>query len=258
MKNRTDKKSINLLLLLLILPLVLIAQLPKQVDLSPYCPTPGNQGTAQSCTGWAIGYGAMTIEKAKQVDQRNRQVINRNAYSATFLYQQLHGGDCQRGVSISSVLLLAKNRGNCLAGQFDRLTKDCRTVPGKGLKQKALTNRLKHYQLLFSNNHNALQKIEATRRSLAKGKPVIVSMKVKNNFYKVRKGAKYYWPTQGDQSIAGGHAMVIVGYDDQKRAFRLLNSLGTNWGDNGFIWIKYQAFHELCRSAYVIYLNSNR
>ncbi|NJO87239.1 MAG: hypothetical protein HC821_04405, partial [Lewinella sp.] len=31
------------------------------VDLRPYCPVAGNQGETGSCVGWAVGYGAMTI-----------------------------------------------------------------------------------------------------------------------------------------------------------------------------------------------------
>ncbi|HEX5112630.1 MAG TPA: hypothetical protein VFV79_07275, partial [Saprospiraceae bacterium] len=32
-----------------------------KVDLRPFCPTPQDQGLISSCTGWASGYGALTI-----------------------------------------------------------------------------------------------------------------------------------------------------------------------------------------------------
>lgn len=241
-------------LLLFLLPLGLVAQSPNRVDLSSYCPAVGNQGDIQSCTGWAVGYAAMTIEKVIKVNQKNKRIITHHAYSANFLYQSLHGGNCQKGVPLQAVLELAQNGGNCLAGQFDRLTNNCKITPSKGLKFKAQVNRIKRYQNILTNKTDALSKIQAVRLMLTNKKPVIVSMKVKANFYKVRKAAKFYWPQQGDQSPAGGHAMVVVGYDDQKMAFRLMNSFGSNWGDEGFIWIKYQAFQEMCRSAYVVYL----
>ncbi len=40
----------------------------------------------------------------------------------------------------------------------------------------------------------------------------------------------------------GGHAMVIVGYDDDLGAFRVLNSWGEDWGDRGFFWLSYDYF----------------
>jgi hypothetical protein len=39
-----------------------------------------------------------------------------------------------------------------------------------------------------------------------------------------------------------GHAMVIIGYDDEKfgGSYRVLNSYGDNWQDNGKTWIRYK------------------
>ena len=38
------------------------------------------------------------------------------------------------------------------------------------------------------------------------------------------------------------HAVVIIGYDDNKYggSFRILNSWGENWGENGMGWIRYE------------------
>ena len=37
------------------------------------------------------------------------------------------------------------------------------------------------------------------------------------------------------------HAVTIVGWDDSKNAWLIKNSWGTNWGDNGYMWIDYNA-----------------
>lgn len=49
----------------------------------------------------------------------------------------------------------------------------------------------------------------------------------------------------------GGHAIVIIGYDDafqiagnSKGAIKLANSWGTGWGDKGFFWLPYDYFQE--------------
>ena len=44
----------------------------------------------------------------------------------------------------------------------------------------------------------------------------------------------------------GGHAMVLIGYDDEKYggSFQIVNSWGEDWGVNGKIWVKYKDFIE--------------
>ena len=39
--------------------------------------------------------------------------------------------------------------------------------------------------------------------------------------------------------VIGGHAVIILGYDDNKQAVRVLNSWGKNWGTNGLTWLHY-------------------
>jgi hypothetical protein len=47
-------------------------------------------------------------------------------------------------------------------------------------------------------------------------------------------------PCMGDH--CGGHAMAILGYDDGRSAFRVLNSWGRSWGDNGYMWLAASYF----------------
>jgi len=35
------------------------------------------------------------------------------------------------------------------------------------------------------------------------------------------------------------HAIMLIGWDDSKGAWRLKNSWGTGWGEQGYMWIKY-------------------
>jgi len=39
--------------------------------------------------------------------------------------------------------------------------------------------------------------------------------------------------------ITTNHGVVLCGWDDAKQAWRLKNSWGTGWGENGFMWIAY-------------------
>ena len=45
-------------------------------------------------------------------------------------------------------------------------------------------------------------------------------------------------PSQ-NESLLGGHAVLAVGYDDNKEHFIVRNSWGTKWGDNGYFYMPY-------------------
>jgi hypothetical protein len=54
--------------------------------------------------------------------------------------------------------------------------------------------------------------------------------------------------------------MCIIGYDDTKYggSFELMNSYGTEFGDNGFVWISYTDMKKYMQEAYLIELNSGQ
>jgi hypothetical protein len=60
-----------------------------------------------------------------------------------------------------------------------------------------------------------------------------------------------------ESATRGGHAMTVVGYDDARQAFRLVNSWGKQWGDRGFAWISYEAFNSNVRESYTATVTRN-
>ena len=82
-------------------------------------------------------------------------------------------------------------------------------------------------------------------------------MELKQNFQVIKRGEKYWWSDLGDTTTIGYHAMVVVGFDDGKEAFEIMNSWGTSWGNDGFIWVKYDDFARYCRYAFQL-SNSKR
>ncbi len=49
------------------------------------------------------------------------------------------------------------------------------------------------------------------------------------------------------------HMVSIVGWDDSVGAWKIKNSWGTNWGENGFIWMKYNCNLIGYGTTYVVY-----
>ena len=229
------------------------SDLPAAVDLTPYCPEVRHQGYIFSCVGWAAGYGALTIQRAIANQCTDKQVITRNAHSALFLYNQIKAEDCNQGSRISDALNFLTKNGDCLARQFDFDVNNCAQLPDSVVRTQARRFAIEDFMTLFGSQENAAEKVQRVKVALAKNKPVVVGLLVLRNFYEL-KNAQYWHPTLGNTASAGGHALVVVGYDDRKGAFRLLNSWGKNWGDGGYIWIKYEDFGHFCKYAYILYL----
>lgn len=84
------------------------------------------------------------------------------------------------------------------------------------------------------------QSLTAMRSCLAQGKPFVYGFSVYPSFETraVEASGVVPMPRAGERPI-GGHDVLIVGYDDRKRAFRFLNSWGDSWGDGGFGWMPY-------------------
>ncbi len=57
-----------------------------------------------------------------------------------------------------------------------------------------------------------------------------------------------------NDSLQGGHAVVLVGYDDVKGAFKVRNSWSKDWGLNGYFWIDYDYVGDksLCNDFWVV------
>jgi C1A family cysteine protease len=65
--------------------------------------------------------------------------------------------------------------------------------------------------------------------------PLVVQFHVYTDFYYYSSGV--YSATWG--SYEGDHAILVVGYDDNKQCFIVKNSWGTDWGESGFFRIAY-------------------
>ena len=65
--------------------------------------------------------------------------------------------------------------------------------------------------------------------------PLVGYMHVYDDFYSYRSGV--YQKTSG-AVYEGGHAILMVGYDDGDNCWICKNSWGTNWGENGYFKIR--------------------
>lgn len=214
------------------------AFLPERVDLSARFPTPGDQGEQGSCVGWAVGYAARSYYAVTREGQpRNHMPA---IASPAYIYGAIKpAGNCDTGSLITRALnLLAQDGAVSLA----RHPYNDRICPAP--------NRVSSAQFRIAGwRALTIGVIDDAKGALAKGHPVIIGAGMTKDFLRLR--GNVVWRGEGER-IPGGHAMTLVGYDERRQAFKVINSWGTKWGDGGFGWIGYEAYRAFVRQAYVM------
>lgn len=224
-----------------------------KVSLRPYCPTPLSQGSMGSCVGWATGFGALTVATAANKNITDLATINSMAHSALYVYNQIKVSGCNEGSRITDALELLQQKGDCKLTDF--APNDCNTTPSGQHDEVAANFRIKDYGTLFGLDASNDVKVSTTTQSIAQGKPVIVGMIVTNSFKQLR--ASFWQPLENETEL-GGHAMLVVGYDDKKQTFEIMNSWGTNWGDGGFFTLSYDNFAKYVKYGYQMNVPENK
>lgn len=218
------------------------AHLPQAVDISANFPVPGKQGNQSSCVAWATAYAARSyLEIQKQGWDANDPS---HLFSPAFIYNQINSGQCNRGISISNALNLLQKTGVVPLSEFPYDQKECAKNPAPQTLALAANFRIKNW---FRVNE---QKLDDIKGQLYMGNPVIFGMSVSDDFKKLKSDEIYNDLSTPDPEQ--GHAMVLVGYDDNRQAFKLMNSWGTNWGNNGFGWVSYAAFKKRIQNTFVM------
>jgi hypothetical protein len=237
--------------------------LPTSFSLEKYCPTPGDQGDYGTCTAWANGYGVATILYAQTHNLTDKALINKYAFSPTFLYEQIKDSKdykCQFGSSIINALVMLMDKGDATL----RTTPySCGSTITESAKNEAVNYKIADASFLFAakgySKDDAYIKtkdesIELAKKALTEGSPIAVSFTLPQSFLNIK--STVWNPDARETSVDTAwkhnkHAMCVIGYDDNKAggAFQVLNSWGADWGDKGTIWIKYNDFASWCNYA---------
>ena len=207
------------------------AFLPEQVDLSGRFPVPGNQGQQGSCTAWATGYALRSYYEGRKHPDESLDTAEQ-VFSPAYIYNRLHPtGNCQEGTAISDALDLLKHEGVPPLSEFPYSEEHCSLKPDRQVRRDAGHYRIKSWRAIEAS------KLDDVKGQLASGNPVVFGLDISDSFNNL-SGDMVYDDVASPR--IGGHAMVVVGYDERRQAFRLFNSWGTDWGDNGFAWASYR------------------
>lgn len=213
-------------------------ELPHKVDLSSKFPLPGFQGKQNSCAAWAVAYALKSYQEA--LEEKQNTFTEANTFSPAFVYNQINNGR-DGGALLKDALNVLSSQGSVALAQMPYNDKDFLTQPNMTVKSSA-----KKYRIDFYRKVN-VQDIKEVKAQLNAGYPVVIGAIIDKNFQSLRNGQIWDRPSER----VGGHAMLVVGYDDTKSAFKLLNSWGRTWAEGGYGWISYNLFSQVVREAYV-------
>jgi C1A family cysteine protease len=215
-------------------------QVPSMVDLRRFMPPVVNQGNSGTCQTCAV----LSID----------QYINKYTWipSIPFGYYCLHdvedidhSEDC--GGTLRDTIKTTIKYGVCNSEVWSN-EKDWREKP----TDEAYTDGI--------NGNDALKKYysvgkdkEQMKQAIADNNLVFIGVEVYPSFESEEclKTGIVPLPSKSEKPL-GGHALVVVGYDNTKNWFIIRNSWGTEIGDNGYFFIPYKVWDIIGWESWVI------
>lgn len=200
-------------------------QLPPSVDLRNQCPPIFDQGDLGSCTANALA-GNVGFIHSGFIPSRLFIYFDERAIEHTISSDS--GAQIRDGIkSLSKQGVCSEDLWPYDVSKFtDKPTADCY----KAAKLE-----------LISSYHALSNDLNELKTCLAQGFPFVMGISVYSSFESasVAKDGIIPIPSPEDNPI-GGHALMVVGYDDSKNSFLVRNSWGENWGISGYCYIPYE------------------
>ena len=207
-------------------------------DLSIHCTTVKDQGALGSCTAFASVSAMEYLHKRFGGNKVEDMFSERFTYYATRV-NVLNWAPEDSGAYVRDAVKSLVKYGTCLEKTFV-YNNDCRTTPPQAAYSEALKYQALSYAKFEDGKNEAerRQLIETLKANLDAGLPIIGGFICYSNIWNAVSGVI---PKRNGQ-IIGGHAVLIVGYDDSKQLFKFKNSWGAGWGDRGYGYLPYEYY----------------
>lgn len=205
------------------------ATLPLEHSLRSKMPKVYDQGQLGSCTANAIG-GAVQFQQMKE-----KEVEGANVPSRLFIYwneRELEGTtSSDAGAMIRDGMKVIGSVGAPPEADWPYDINKFSVKPpaqafGDALKYTATYGRV-------------TQSTHSLKASTYFGRPVVFGFTVFDSFEEIGSDGIMPMPDLNNESVLGGHAVLIVGYKmiDNQVYFEVRNSWGPDWGDGGYFWM---------------------
>ena len=212
--------------------------LPTRVDLADQCSPVANQSKLGACTAFAVGKGFREF----QINKRNERKV---ALSAMYLYYEarLRWGNQNEptGSTNSDNMAVLAEKGMATDETMPYDIAKYMIAPTAAAHTEA-----KEFRFTDSVRIGSL---DDTLAALAKGEAVVFAYDVMESFRSIGSDGMMPVPKPGEKRL-GGHAVLAVGYDNQKQVVKVRNSWGGDWADKGHFYMPYAVYKSTARDIW--------
>jgi hypothetical protein len=203
-------------------------RIPRKLDHSTETGPPGDQRKTASCVGWSCAYLRRW--------QHFKSEGTKKGFSVRFVWMSSKELDPWTpnaafelaGTRIRDAFKVMNKYGVCpdTLWRFDAQLPDPE-------KQDQILREAMRYRI---GAYHALDTNVARRVHLAKEGPFVVGVPIYGNWSQIGRDGIVPHPSG---KFTGGHAVLVVGYDDEVQRFKFQNSWGRSWGAGGYGYFPY-------------------
>ena len=239
--------------------------LPSNYSLEDYVPFVKKQ-KGGTCVGFSTFYYALSTMYNIRFNITKPRDKFAHSFDPYFIYSIVFNDkdDCETGLTFPQAFNSLYKIGSkkLLYPPFTSCDESWNEEKLKATIPYTKAYSINNYYKLNTEKSNFLENV---KNVISNNLPVIVgvsylrSMGEYSSSNTVGVSSSGLWTPAPSEKSIGGHALCVVGYDNSKygRAFRIVNSWGGDYGDNGYIWIKYEDFKTYTEEAYFMKLNEN-
>ena len=243
-----------------------VSNLPASYSFEEYVPAVLTQSGA-SCVGFASQYYALSTMYNIRLGIKDPSQKYSHAFDPYFVYsivKSRDGENCDEGSNFAEAFDILKK-----AGAKKMLFPPYLVCDSSWDKEKLSTTL--PYTMPYSIDDWRYAKVNdefiaTAKNALYNNFPLIFGVGLTDSFNALSSddsssisSSSGLWEPKSYEDRLGGHALTIVGYDDYKfgGAFRVVNSWGREWGDNGYFWMKYSDFIDNVKAAFIMLIDEN-
>lgn len=182
-----------------------------------------NQGSCGSC----VAFGSLGVVESKiKIDRGANYAIDLSEAHLFYCIARSQGRTCGNGWYQDPPFVALKDTGVTDEACYPYTSGD-----------QNCTGRCTDWQnrVVKITGHTVLTTIASMKEWLSTKGPLQTCFTVYNDFFSYSSGV--YVKT--NNTSAGGHCVMVVGYNDAQQCWICKNSWGTGWGESGFFRIKY-------------------
>lgn len=206
------------------------------IDLRQYCTPIEDQGNLGSCTGQAI---AGAIELLNKRDKKQTDV------SRLFIYYYervlLNTVNYDSGAYIRDGIKATNKYGAPLERLWPYQVNRFKIAPSIQARNDGLKRKVTRYE--------RANDFDSVINAITNGFPVVVGFDVYSSFYNISRDGIMPYPNISREALLGGHAVLLVGYDNRSQKFIARNSWGARWGHNGYFYMPFDVIKNTSMSS---------